>query len=150
MGVIPGTRLKSALFGGIALAVPILIGGLAVGLWLGAAAQRIYIVFLISLVTVVGMGIYSGNSGILSFGHLAFMAVGAYASGILTLPVAFKRFTLPHLPSYLMDLQLNLFPSICIVIILVMALAWVTGKVLSRFDGSTASIATLGDRKSVV
>ncbi len=144
MGVYAGARLKTALFGGGALAAPILVGGLVAGVWLGPAAQRIYIVFLISLITVVGMGVYSGNSGILSFGHLGFMAVGAYVSGILTLPIAFKKFTLPHLPGCLLETRIGLLTAMAIAIVVVLALAWVTGKILSRFDGSTASIATLG------
>ena len=38
----------------------------------GTASERILTVFFISLIAVVGMGVYSGNSGILSFGHLSF------------------------------------------------------------------------------
>ena len=34
------------------------------------------------------------NTGIVSFGHEAFMALGAYLSGILTMPAALQRFAL--------------------------------------------------------
>ena len=37
--------------------------------------------FLLSLIAVVGFQIYSGNSGIITFGHVAFMGIAAYASG---------------------------------------------------------------------
>ena len=36
---------------------------------------------IVALIAVLGMGIFCGNSGILSFGHLAFMGIGAYVSG---------------------------------------------------------------------
>ena len=36
---------------------------------------------------------FSGNSGVLSFGHIAFMAIGAYTSALLTIPTAIKKFT---------------------------------------------------------
>ena len=44
----------------------------------GGGIERTLVVFFISLIAVLGMGIYSGNSGILSFGHLAFMGIAAY------------------------------------------------------------------------
>ena len=40
---------------------------------------------LINLVAVVGLYIFVGNSGVLSFGNVAFMAVGAYVSALLTM-----------------------------------------------------------------
>ena len=35
---------------------------------------------LINLVAVVGLYVFIGNSGVLSFGNVAFMAIGAYVS----------------------------------------------------------------------
>jgi branched-chain amino acid transport system permease protein len=35
---------------------------------------------LVRVVAVVALYIFVGNSGILSFGHVAFMSIGAYAS----------------------------------------------------------------------
>src|SRR5262249_53577548 len=35
------------------------------------------------LIVVLGLQTFSGNSGVLSFGHVAFMAVGAYTSALL-------------------------------------------------------------------
>ena len=40
---------------------------------------------LINLVAVVGLYVFVGNSGVLSFGNVAFMAVGAYVSALLTM-----------------------------------------------------------------
>ena len=59
---------------------------------------------LINLVLVVALYIFAGNSGIFSFGHLAFAAIGAYTGGILTIPpksagdVTGKDVLLPNLP----------------------------------------------------
>ena len=50
---------------------------------------------------VVANGLYSGNSGIMSFGHLGFMGVGAYLASILTMPPALKATILPNLPAFL-------------------------------------------------
>ena len=42
-----------------------------------------------------------GNSGILSFAHMGFMGVGAYASAVLTIPVQMKGMALPDLYPFL-------------------------------------------------
>src|SRR3712207_7465516 len=51
----------------------------------------------ISLVLVVGLQVFMGNSGILSFAHVGFMGVGAYASAVLSIPAAMKGMALPEL-----------------------------------------------------
>ena len=50
------------------------------------AMSRIVTDTLIKLVMVTGLYIFIGNSGILSFGHGAFLIVSAYASAWLTIP----------------------------------------------------------------
>ena len=144
MKKIVNPRLLGAVNGGAALAAPIVIVGVMVALLMGPAFERIYNVFLISLMIVIGMGVYSGNSGILSFGHLSFMAIGAYASGILTISVSLKKMSLPMLPGLLKGIEVGLLPSILIVIGITIIFAWTTGKMISRLEGSAASIATLG------
>ena len=37
------------------------------------------------LLLVVGLSVFVGGSGIFSFGHLAFMGVGAYTTAIVTM-----------------------------------------------------------------
>ena len=48
-----------------------------------------------SVAIVVAIYVFVGNSGVLSFGHISFVAVGAYLSGILTLDVEQKNLILP-------------------------------------------------------
>lgn len=64
------------LVSGLALTALVLIAALA-AVQIGSAMERTLIVFFVSLTAVAGMGLYSGNSGILSFGHLAFMGIAA-------------------------------------------------------------------------
>lgn len=109
----------------------------------GGGIERSFIVFFISLTVVAGMGVYSGNSGILSFGHLSFMAIGAYASAILTLPVQMKKLTLPNLPDFLASAHLDFFPAMIVATLFVMVVALVIGLLISRLEGSAATIATL-------
>ncbi len=110
---------------------------------LGGGLERSFIVFFISLTAVVGMGVYSGNSGILSFGHLSFMGLGAYASAILTMPVQMKILTLPNLPDFLASAHLSFFMAMIVATLFVMLVALLVGLLISRLEGSAATIATL-------
>src|SRR5918995_1739761 len=59
---------------------------------------RVVTVMLISVTLTVALQIFMGNSGLSSFGHIAFMAIGAYSSLWFTLTPAEKRVTLPDMP----------------------------------------------------
>jgi len=108
-----------------------------------ASIARSLVVFLISLTAISAMGLYSGNSGILSFGHLAFMAVGAYASSLLTLPANIKAATLPALPEWLATTTLGFWPATVVAVCLATVLAILIGLAIWRLEGSAATIATL-------
>lgn len=110
----------------------------------GAASERVLTVFFISLIAVVGMGVYSGNSGILSFGHLSFMAIGAYAASLLTLPAQLKIATLPKLPDWLAATEMGLLPATVIAVLLTCVVATLIGLAIGKLEGSAAVIATLG------
>ena len=62
--------------------------------------QTTVLMFLLLIVTL-GLQIFSGNSGVLSFGHVAFVAVGAYTSALLTIPPEIKEFTYLEMPGFL-------------------------------------------------
>ncbi|WP_282609276.1 branched-chain amino acid ABC transporter ATP-binding protein/permease [Pelagibius sp. Alg239-R121] len=109
----------------------------------GGGVERMMIVFFISLTAVAGMGLYSGNSGILSFGHLSFMGLAAYASAVLTLPLQMKKLTLPNLPAFLADAHFDFLPAMILAVLFAMAVALLTGLIISRLEGSAATIATL-------
>ena len=49
----------------------------------------------------LGLQMFSGNSGVLSFGHVAFVAIGAYTSALLTIPPEIKEFTYLEMPGFL-------------------------------------------------
>ena len=67
--------------------------------------QRTATEAFIRLIIVIGIYIFIGNSGILSFGHVSFMAIGAYGSALLTIPPTMKKVVL-DLPPFMTALQL--------------------------------------------
>ncbi len=136
---LPRPHLAAALLAIFGVVVSLaFVGGV-----IGMSVERTVTVFLISLTAIAAMGLYSGNSGILSFGHLAFMAIGAYVAALLTLPAQIKRATLPALPDWFATIELSLFPATLIAIAVTMIVAAGVGLAIWRLERSAATIATL-------
>ncbi len=133
-----------ALVGAGFLIGPLLVVVLLAQTLAGAAQQRILLNFLIALVAVVGIGIFVGNTGILSFGHVTFMGLGAYLGSLLTMSPVIKKSALPQLPGWLTKIELGLLPALAITMASVGVVAFLIGLVICRLSGSSAAIATLG------
>jgi branched-chain amino acid transport system permease protein len=111
---------------------------------LNGTMTEIVLLFGINAIMVVGFQLFVGNTGIVSFGHVAFMAVGAYAAGVAAIPVADKDIFLPRLPGVLAGLELGMVSSLLVGGLAAALLALVAGAALMRLSGAAASIATLG------
>jgi branched-chain amino acid transport system permease protein len=105
---------------------------------------EIVLLFGINAIMVVGYQIFVGNTGLVSFGHVAFMAVGAYATAIVSMDPLDKSIVLQNLPHFLAKLHLSVIPSLVIGGAAAAVLAVVAGAALMRLSGAAASIATLG------
>ena len=61
---------------------------LAVSIVFGSTGTNIATLALLQVAAVLALATFSGNSGIVSFGHSAFMGIGAYVFGVLAMPKA--------------------------------------------------------------
>jgi branched-chain amino acid transport system permease protein len=92
----------------------------------------------------VALQMFMGNSGLSSFGHIAFMGIGAYASLWFTLPPEKKSVTLPDMPESwpMYDMHLPFLPAV----LLAGGVAAVVGGLLAialvRLRGASFTIAT--------
>ncbi len=132
-----------ALAGLTTLGAPLVVLTALIAIGLGPAEQQVTQNFLIALVAVVGFGIYSGNTGILTFGHAAFMGVAAYASGILTMDPIIKAQALPNIVPFLREIQLPLLGALLVALGVVAVVALLFGVPLSRLSAAATPIATL-------
>jgi branched-chain amino acid transport system permease protein len=105
------------------------------------AMQRVVTEALIYVVVVVGIYTFSGNSGVISFGHVSFMIVAAYVSAVLTLP-AQKKHALLSLPPWLELLHMSTVPSALVACAAVGVFALIVGKPIMRLRGGVPSMAT--------
>jgi branched-chain amino acid transport system permease protein len=99
---------------------------------------------LVNVALVVALYVFIGNSGVLSFGHVSFMAVGAWAAGILSMPVDEKPAIMPNLAGFLRDTTVGNVPSLAIAAAVGAAYALIVGFPLMRLSGLAAGIATFG------
>ncbi len=127
-----------------ALAAALVCVTLLAGAMFGLSGQRLMTLFCVNLCGVLAFQLFSGNSGVVSFGHTAFMGVGAYVSAWLTMPAALLNTTLPNLPSALGGYELALPLSLLVVLAAGSFLAFISGLPITRLGGASASIATLG------
>lgn len=97
---------------------------------------------LANLIIVVAMWTFIGNSGVLSFGHIAFVAVGAWTMSLLTIDPAMKSSLMPALYPFLADASAPPFVALLIGGAVGGLLALVSGFALMRLHGLEAGIAT--------
>ena len=111
--------------------------------WTGdKALARMAAETLIRVVLVVGLWIFVGNSGVVSFGHAGYMAIGAYCSAWLTLKPQMKALFLPDLPPWLAQAEWPVLPAAIASGGLAALVALISGAAILRLSGIAASIAT--------
>ena len=125
---------------------PLLLAGLLAAAALAAsfaapAMQRVVTEGLIYVVMVVGLYIFSGMSGVTSFGHVSFMLIAAYFSALLTIPVR-KKHALLSLPVPLEQLHLSMVPAALAACVGAGVVALVVGWPIMRLRGVVPSMAT--------
>jgi branched-chain amino acid transport system permease protein len=129
-------------------ALPLAAGLFVLSLWAsvlaGATDQRVVVNMLISVVLAVGLQAFSGNSGIVSFGHLAFMAVGAYVAALAAVPPALKDVMQLHLPGALAHAQAGFVLAVGLGTVAAALVAAIVGFFLSRMREDAMSMATIG------
>jgi branched-chain amino acid transport system permease protein len=114
----------------------------------GGTTYRAYGVrMFLNLMVVLALQIFSGNSGVLSFGHATFVATGAYFSALLTIPPEQKTFqflTMPHwLSSWIFPAQLSPLEAILAGAGFATLVAALFAPPIVRLSGVAAGIATL-------
>ncbi|NNG01343.1 MAG: branched-chain amino acid ABC transporter permease [Desulfobacteraceae bacterium] len=104
--------------------------------------SRIATTLLINLILVLGLQIFMGNSGILSFAHIGFMGVGAYTTAVLTMPAQMKSMALPDLYAVLKVVEINPILGIIAGGVLATVLAAVISYPLMRLSDAAAVITS--------
>lgn len=123
------------------LLILILVAVALLGSLAAPAMQRTVTEALVKLVVVIGLYVFVGNSGVFSFGHIAFMAIGGYISAILTILPAKKHVAL-KLPLFLEALQLPAPFALLIAVAAAALIAFLIALPFMRLRGIALPMAT--------
>ena len=124
--------------------VALVIAVAAIGTVVSSATETYVLNALVNVVIVVALYVFIGTSGVLSFGHVSFVAVGAWAAGILSMPAQEKPAIMPNLADFLRDNTVGNVQSLAIAAAVGAAYALIVGLPLMRLSGLAAGIATFG------
>ncbi|MGJ8454568.1 branched-chain amino acid ABC transporter permease [Pseudothermotoga sp. U03pept] len=110
-----------------------------------------YVILILNLMAIniifaVSLTLINGITGIFSLGHAGFIAIGAYVSTLLTLPVAQKEMTFLIKPLIypLNQIQLPFLPATIIAGLIAAGFGYVVAAPSLRLIGDYLAIATLG------
>jgi branched-chain amino acid transport system permease protein len=114
--------------------------------WLGVEVstylQAYFLDTLVKVAIVISLYIFIGNSGVLSFGTISFVALGAWTAGVLTVPQEQKRVTMPGLAHFLVTTTVGNVVSLALAAAVGAVAAFAVGLPLMRLSGLAAGIAT--------
>jgi len=120
-----------------------LVVAVGIGSTFVSSATEIYFLdALVSVAIVVAIYVFIGNSGVLSFGQISFVAVGAFAAGVMTIPLESKTGVLPDLFPVLREHTVGNLASLLLAAAVGGVFAFLVGLPLMRLSGLAAGIAT--------
>jgi branched-chain amino acid transport system permease protein len=131
-------RRLPELFGPAAL----VLGAALLGLGVSVSLQTYFLDTLVKVSIVVALYVFIGNSGVLSFGHIAFVALGVWTAGVLTVPEGQKNAIMPGLAHFLLHTNVGNVASLALAAGVGLVFAFVVGLPLMRLSGLAAGIAT--------
>jgi len=115
-----------------------------VGTIVSSSTETYVVNALVNVSIVVALYLFIGNSGVLSFGHISFVAVGAWTAGVLSMPVEEKPAIMPNLAGFLAQHTVGNIPSLALAAAAGGIYAFFVGLPLMRLSGLAAGIGTFG------
>jgi branched-chain amino acid transport system permease protein len=130
------------IIGSVVLFVILIGGGLIYQTVIGnGSAERLITTMLINAIIVIGIQIYIGNTGILSFGHIGFGAIAGYAFAVYAISPDEKLKRIPNAPFGLAETQVSPIFAIMIAVGVTLLFAFVVGIGLARSGAQSGAVA---------
>jgi branched-chain amino acid transport system permease protein len=126
----------------LAAPVALVVGAALLGALVSRSTEIYFINALVAVSMVVALYVFVGNSGVLSFGHISFVAAGAWTAGVLSVPEQEKPAFMPYLFDVLSDTTVGNIPSLLAAAAVGGVFALLVGLPLMRLSGLAAGIAT--------
>jgi branched-chain amino acid transport system permease protein len=122
--------------------VALVVAAALLGTLVSISTQTYFTDTLVKVAIVVALFVFIGNSGVLSFGHISFVALGAWTAGVLTVPPGEKPAIMPNLAHFLLHRHVDNIESLVLAAAVGGIAALLVGIPLMRLSGLAAGIAT--------
>ncbi len=137
----PERDVAFPLIGSVLLFAALVAGGLAYQSVAGGAGERLVTTMLIDAIIVVGIQIYIGNTGVLSFGHIGFGAIAGYTFAVLAIAPEAKADRIPDAPFGLADVGVSVPVAVAVAVLVTVAAALIVGIGLARSGAQSGSVS---------
>ena len=127
-----------------ALVAPVVVLALVgvVGTFTSRSVQFQFRFALVMATIVIALYVFVGNSGVVSFGHVSFVALGGFTAGLTTVPEALKLSLSPDLFPFIASAEVGNAVSLLLAAAVGGVFALIVGVPLMRLSGLSAGIAT--------
>src|SRR5215831_5737941 len=122
--------------------VVLVVAAALLGTLVSISTQTYFLDTLVKVAIVVALYVFIGNSGVLSFGHISFVALGAWTAGVLTVPELQKQLVMQGLAHRLAVTNVGNLASLALAAAVGLVAAFAVGLPLMRLSGLAAGIAT--------
>ncbi|MBI4883032.1 MAG: branched-chain amino acid ABC transporter ATP-binding protein/permease [Actinobacteria bacterium] len=109
----------------------------------GASRDSLIAEMLSNFILVLGMQVFIGNTGVLSFGHMAFAHIAAYATAVVGIPLAAKTKSLPDIPFGLADVEYGPLGMTIFAVAVTLVVGAIFGIAVCRASGLAPTMITL-------
>ena len=137
----PARHVVGPILGTIVLFGLLVSGALAYTATGGAARDDLVTQMFVNAIVVVGIGVYVGNTGILSFGHIGFGAIAGYTFAVLAISSERKVQIIPDAPFGLADVNLSPVLATAAAVGVTLVAAVVIGLGLTRSGARTGAVS---------
>lgn len=128
----------------IVLLMAVALAGFAIAPDGKGALVRVVVNFFITVIIVVGIQIFTGNAGVVSYGHAAFVGVGAYVTAWVAVDPAIKEDIFLSMPAWLLNAEWGFLPTVLAAMVMGALTAFVIGSAIMRMKETAMAMSTLG------
>lgn len=118
----------------------LIVGAFAVNAFAPAVFIDVYTYFCISVMLVLGLQMFMGNSGILNWTYVGFVGVGAFISSIMSTSPQTKGMGVPNMYPFLVDIQMPVLPALFVGALVAALLAALIAWPLMRLSDAVGVI----------
>ena len=134
-------RTLWALAGSLLLFAVLVAGGLLYTSWGPPTRDLLITQMLINAIMVVGLQVYIGNTGVLSFGHVGFGGIAGYAFAVFAISADRKERLIPDAPFGLAGVDMDPAPAFLCALAVTLVVGAIVGLGLARSGARSGAVA---------